>query len=233
MGARRLRLRAGGPGGSASHLAHLAEHRGPAGSSIGGSTLAGNHDGRLELFTKLDEGSLWHRWQTVPNGGWSTWSSLEAPDPGISGEALVKRNADGRLELFTVASDGSVWHRWQTGPGRGPWKAWSPLDRVEITSPEMMTVGAHADGRLILFALSRSAAGGPEVLTREQNLDNGWSQWRSLGRPADAFPSPAALSQSLTDIRFPALARDHAERLQLENPPRPVYIPEPAGRVFF
>jgi hypothetical protein len=232
--------------------------------------LASNADGRLELFTTMDDGALWHRWQTVPNGGWSAWSSLEAPDPGIRGEPLVKRNADGRLELFPVASDGSVWHRRQTGPGRGPWQAWAPLGRVEITSPEMMAVGAHADGRLVLFALSQTAAGGPEVLRREQSSNNGWSEWRSLGRPADAFPVPAALSESLTGIRFPALARDHAGRLQLwslgpnphqlaesrtmfhrleqlgpsddnwahgvyfiDNPPGPVYIPEPAGRDFF
>jgi hypothetical protein len=214
------------PGGGAPwHPWRSLDKSGDHGSSTPEAppVLASNVDGRLELFVTADDGALWHRWQTVPNGGWSAWSSLEAPDPGISGEPLVKRNADGCLELFTVASDGSVWHRWQTKPGGGPWAAWSPRGRVEITSPDRMAIGAHADGRLILFALSQTARG-PEILRCHQERNNGWSGWRSLGRPAEVSPGPPELSESLTGIRFPALARDGSQRLQLwslaQNPDR-------------
>ena len=48
-----------------------------SGSGLGGTTLASNEDGRLELFVLAGDGAVWHRWQKVPNGGWSSWDSLE------------------------------------------------------------------------------------------------------------------------------------------------------------
>ncbi len=54
-------------------------------SSFGGSLLSAsidtpavgqNTDGRLEVFATAPDGSIWHNWQTGPNGVWSGWSSL-------------------------------------------------------------------------------------------------------------------------------------------------------------
>jgi subtilisin family serine protease len=32
--------------------------------------------GRLEVFARGADHALWHKWQVVPNGGWSGWASL-------------------------------------------------------------------------------------------------------------------------------------------------------------
>lgn len=207
-----------GPGLGPWHEWHSLGKPGNRGFATPGAppALASNTDGRLELFVQADDGTLWHRWQTVPNGGWSVWSSLEAPDPGFSGEPVVVRNQDGRLELFTAAADGSVWHRWQTGPGRGPWNEWHWLGQVEITSSDMMAAGAHADGRLVLFALATTTEGHREVWQREQTAPNdGWSEWKSFGRPIDAFPGGGEFSEGLDSIELPILVLDSEERLRL------------------
>ena len=177
--------------------------------------LASNPDGRLEVFATADDGTLWHRWQTVPNGGWSAWSSLKAPDPGISGEPQVARNADGRLELFTVASDGGVWHRWQSGPGRGPWKGWKLLDEGHATSSTQLAVGLGADGRLVVFVLAPGPGGGAELRQRQQFLP-GWSGagWTYFGRPADLFPQ-GVITESLLGLHSPKLVLDQRGFLQL------------------
>jgi hypothetical protein len=38
-----------------------------------------NKDGRLEVFLVKQDGSVWHRWQTQPNGKWSDWASFGKP----------------------------------------------------------------------------------------------------------------------------------------------------------
>ncbi|WP_447600625.1 S8 family peptidase [Nitrospira sp. Nam80] len=50
--------------------------------------------GRLEVFARGSDKALWHKWQTAPNNGWSTWASLG----GWVNQPVVTRNADGRLE---------------------------------------------------------------------------------------------------------------------------------------
>jgi len=132
-------------------------------SSEAPPALASNLDGRLELFVLVNDDTVWHRWQKVPNGGWSPWKSLEKPATGLQGEPAVVRNHDGRLELFSWDEKGTVWHRWQTKPGRGPWAAWAslvgvnvvrPAGRCTLTPPARRRVGA----RSLRPSLSLSAA---------------------------------------------------------------------------
>jgi hypothetical protein len=205
------------PGQGPWHDWHSLERPGdhPLGTPDAPPVLASNPDGRLEVFATADDGTLWHRWQTVPNGGWSAWSSLKAPDPGISGEPQVARNGDGRLELFTVASDGGVWHRWQSGPGGGPWKGWKLLDEGHATSSTQLAVGLGADGRLVVFVLAPGPGGGAELRQRQQFLP-GWSGagWTYFGRPADLFPQ-GVITESLLGLHSPKLVLDQRGFLQL------------------
>jgi hypothetical protein len=181
-------------------------------------TLVSNIGGRLELFVVTQDRTVWHRWQTAPNGDWSAWESLGAPDPGfaeLSGDLLVVRNQDGRLELF--AGGDSLWHRRQAGPGQGPWEPWSALPAPGGGPPGfgMMAVGAHADGRLVMFNLvARTAQDAREVWLREQRPpDDEWSVWISFGRPAKM--NPAEPLKNLANIRFPTLVSDSQGRLEL------------------
>src|SRR5215210_7196619 len=74
-----------------------------------------NRDGRLEVFGTASDDSVWHIWQTSPNGGWGLWESLQE---GALRNLAVGQNQDGRLEVFGTASDDSVWHIWQLEPGK-------------------------------------------------------------------------------------------------------------------
>jgi hypothetical protein len=67
-----------------------------------------NADGRQEIFAVADFGTLFHKWQVAPNGGWSNWASLDRPPTGIrqSDHLTIGTNQDGRLEVFVVGEDG-------------------------------------------------------------------------------------------------------------------------------
>ena len=173
--------------------------------------LASNIDGRLELFVLADDGAVWHRWQNVPNGGWSSWDSLEAP-ASLEHEPVVVRNHDGRLELFSQGFDGTVWHRWQTRPGRGPWAAWRSLGTV-VGLGSKVVAGTQPDGRLLLFAIANLEGGGLEIRQQEQTArNNGWlSEWRPLFRVAEVFPSSA----SITGLSNLVLASENTRGLSL------------------
>jgi hypothetical protein len=178
--------------------------------------LASNLDGRLELFVLANDGAVWHRWQTVPNGGWSPWKSLEKPATRLDGEPAVVRNHDGRLELFTWDREGTVWHRWQTKPGRGPWAAWASLGGVpgSVSHPaagpvtSKVVAGTHSDGRLLLFTIT-NPKGDPEIWQQEQTArNNGWlPEWR-LQKRASELVSPDGSSS--IDLSTPVLTSEAA-----------------------
>jgi hypothetical protein len=178
--------------------------------------LASNLDGRLELFVLVNDDAVWHRWQKVPNGGWSPWKSLEKPATGLQGEPAVVRNHDGRLELFSWDEEGTVWHRWQTKPGRGPWAAWASLGGVPgsasinsatgspVTSK--VVAGTHSDGRLLLFTII-NPQGDPEIWQQEQTArNNGWlPEWRLQNRASQLHSSAGS---SITSLSTPVLTSE-------------------------
>jgi hypothetical protein len=103
------------PGGSWSGWASFGAP--VAGSTVTGLAAGQNLDGRQEVFASVNNGDVWHIWQTAPNNGWSAWDGLGGePSPGV----LVGRNQGGRLEIFVQGRGGGVYHRWQTSPG-GSW----------------------------------------------------------------------------------------------------------------
>ena len=144
-------------------------------------TVAQNRDGRLELFRVAGE-AIWHCWQSTDEDHWSRWQSLDAPD-GQLGDwpPEVARNQDGRLDLI-VAAGGGLWHHCQASAGSGPWEPWQPLyvpDGGIGSGP--MTVGMHADGRLVLMALTAASDGPQELWQVEQTAPNKDWAGKSLG----------------------------------------------------
>ncbi|MEU8926131.1 RICIN domain-containing protein [Kitasatospora sp. NPDC048545] len=69
--------------------------------SLNNLNVAANADGRLEVFARHSDNSLWHTMQTQPSSvdSWSTPSSLGGTT--INDSAVVA-NRDGRLEAFSV-----------------------------------------------------------------------------------------------------------------------------------
>jgi hypothetical protein len=179
--------------------------------------VAPDRDGRLEVFVQGDSlesghlGTVYHIRQD-PTGpdGWSNWAELGSPQVPLLGQPVVARNKDGRLEVFMLGADGAVWHSWQTKPNGDEWtpRQWHSLEG-QGGPFSGLAVGAHADGRLVVFAVAEpSHSASPQqanaIWQREHKLTGGWSPWRSFTRP-DGSPT----------VRDPALALDAKKQLQL------------------
>jgi hypothetical protein len=96
----------------------------PAAGFLDDPVVAQNSDGRLEVFTVLNDDSLWHIWQDPASPTyWSGWDSLGGePD----GRVAVARHLDGRLDAFAAArvvgGPQPLYQRSQTAPNSG----WGP-----------------------------------------------------------------------------------------------------------
>jgi hypothetical protein len=73
-------------------------HGCPSGVLFGSDStpaVASSADGRLELLVVGNDETLWHMWQTAPDGGWSGWRSHDAPTrkeiPAASPGAWLRR----------------------------------------------------------------------------------------------------------------------------------------------
>lgn len=155
--------------------------RAPLSSTMVNPAVARNADGRLEIFALSPDGQqISHRWQTAPNGPWSTWTQFGGPAGAVP---TVGQNADGRLVVFMLGPDGaSLLHRVQTAPSGG-WSDWAEFGGPAAGAP---VVGRNADGRLEVFALGRD---GEAILHRRQTAPNGeWGDWAQFGGPAGAPP---------------------------------------------
>ena len=135
-----------------------------ANPSMSRATVRKNDDGRLEVFLMIDEAdeptgtnqsaTIWHIWQTAPNGTWSSWASLGSPTQGNRSAPSVRKNDDGRLEVFWIGSDGALWHIWQLSAG-GVWGTWNSLGTPtsSIQAQGDPFVAENADGRLEAFVV--------------------------------------------------------------------------------
>lgn len=153
----------------------------PPAQFLGFPTVAANADGRLEAFARvglMSTGALWHIWQSVPNGGWSTWDNLGG---GIGPHFVqVGQNADGRLEVIAINTIGQLIHIWQLTAGGG-WSPWDVLGSPPGVSLVQAVVGQNADGRLEAFSFGTDDA----LWHIWQTAPNGgWSGWDSLGSPS-------------------------------------------------
>ena len=149
----------------------------PGGIGLSLAIVGQNADGRLEVFADGSDGGVWHIWQTVPNGGWSSWDTLGKAGGLATRVGCVGRNADGRLELFAQQAN-AIWHIWQTAPNGG-WSSWgslgTPPGATVVRDP---VVGTNADGRLELFVPDLN---GDAWHIWQTTAGGGWSAWDSLG----------------------------------------------------
>jgi uncharacterized repeat protein (TIGR02543 family) len=136
-------------------------------------------DGRLTIFSHGSNYEVYQLWQTVPNGGWSAWTSFGQPSGVNLHEPAVGRNEDGRLEFFTSGSDGQIWHKNQVAPN-SYWSGWLNLGKpsgIDLGNPAvspiggaLMTVFARGDDSAI-WSIGQTEANG------------GFGDWISVGKP--------------------------------------------------
>jgi hypothetical protein len=130
-----------------------------------------NKDWRLELFVAID-GVVWTRSQR-PEGGWSDWESLGAPEGQEASWVVAAQTRQRTVNLFT--GDSELFHRWQFFDGSG-WGSWRPLPKPPRV--RFATVGAHADGRLVLFGVEEDT--GSLWKLEQDHTGSSWSEWQSI-----------------------------------------------------
>ena len=151
----------------------------PPSQLLGSPLVASNADGRLEVFTVAQDGTIWHVWQTAPNNGWSNWTQFGLSYNAASSGLTAVSNTDGRIEIFFMGSGGEVWHFWQLLPNDG----WS--DAASLGFPAGGIIGkctatTNSDGRIEVIGV-----GSDNSLWHIWQVapNNGWSGWDSFGSP--------------------------------------------------
>jgi hypothetical protein len=156
----------------------------PPGGLQGDAAVSTNSDGRLEIFARAIDNSVWHAWQAAPNAGWGAWSRLGAAGDLFASNVTVGRNGDGRLEIAVVNATGTLWHAWQTAPSSG-WSNFFPLaGRTIAGTPGINT---NRDGRLEIFA--RAGDDRSIVHIYQAAPSSGWVSWSGLGGRLGSDPA--------------------------------------------
>ncbi|WP_339959388.1 hypothetical protein [Photorhabdus hainanensis] len=89
-----------------------------------------NLSGRLEVFARGADNTLWRAWQVYHNGPWSNWSSFTGI---IASAPTVAKNSDGRIEVFVLGLDKALWHLWQTTSSTtSPWTTWAIIGGITL-----------------------------------------------------------------------------------------------------
>jgi hypothetical protein len=175
----RLEVVASNPGGiyhkyqnpnlSWSGWSALTGANGVAGNGNARLATGSAPDGRIEFFA-LNDQVFYHIYQTVPDGGWSNWTT----DFGGGGTYVaVGTHKSGRLEVV-ASNPGGIYHKFQNPDFT--WSGWSAL-----TGPNGVTGNGNAklatdrspDGRIETFALNNQAF----YHIYQTTPDGGWSNW--------------------------------------------------------
>ncbi|HEX4273933.1 MAG TPA: hypothetical protein VHZ74_01195 [Bryobacteraceae bacterium] len=148
--------------------------KGLGGSIIGSPATGLNFDGRLEVFVRNSDNSVWHKAQTSPGGtGWSDWESLGGV---ITSDPVVGQDGNGELEVFAAGTDGALWHTAQTSPGSSQWSGWTSLGGAVSGNPAVVV-----DSHLQLEVFARGPDSALWAITQSGESSPTWSSWVSFG----------------------------------------------------
>lgn len=85
--------------------------------SLGGELTSGPDvcswaGGRLDVFARGPDNTLWHKWF---DNGWSEWESLGGI---LTSDPTAVSWSQGRIDVFTRGPDDALWHKWFDGEWR-------------------------------------------------------------------------------------------------------------------
>ncbi|MGE3781957.1 MAG: hypothetical protein AB7H71_04360, partial [Alphaproteobacteria bacterium] len=172
--------------------------------------IAGNQDGRLQVFALGADGLAHTIWQQSPGGDWSAWGMLAAANPAISALA-VAQDRDGRLEVFALRQPDSagnivLTHTWQTAPNGG-WNSWQDWP-LPSSGQGMTSLAAIRDQEGCLAVVVLGAAGQTAQAARQTSPGIGWSDWLGIGAPSVALSQPALMMNRDGSLEIFALGSD-------------------------
>jgi peptidoglycan/xylan/chitin deacetylase (PgdA/CDA1 family) len=140
--------------------------------SVGGvlsaaPAVVGGGDGRIDVFVRGTDDSLWTR-ALPPGGSWSPWTSLGGWL--TTGPAGVYLDAV-RLDLYAIGGDHAVWHRTWTG---STWSGWQSVGGQTYVAPTVAP-SPQGDGAWVF------ARGTGNGLYLNPNAAGGGTAWQDLG----------------------------------------------------
>lgn len=90
-----------------------------SGYTFSGQPVVGiNADGRLEVFVRANDGTIYTAWETVAGSStsWYGWVPLQANgSPQFQGNPSVAINSDGRMEIIARNSKNQIWRSMRMG----------------------------------------------------------------------------------------------------------------------
>ena len=168
------------------------------------TSMAPNADGHLEAFARGTDNTIWHNYQTAPNGRWTGWMTLPSGHT-FNSDPVVGVNANGMLELFARGTDNHIWTTWQNTVGSSTsWAAWVPLS-LSSTSQFQGTpsVVQNSDGRLEVVARRSDGT----IWHNYQLAPSGsWSSWSEVQVSGPTFHGDPVIAAN-GDGRLEAFAR--------------------------
>jgi len=89
-------------------------------------SVTAEQDGRLELFARGMDNSIWHTRETALNGSFAAWSPLPTSVANSPPASVIR--SDGLIDVYAVGFDGTVWHSVQNGVNAPTYSAWTAVD---------------------------------------------------------------------------------------------------------
>ena len=132
--------------------------------------ISTSKDGKIDLFVRGLNKTIYRLSQTAPNGGWANWVNMggvAASDP------VAVTNRSGGNTVFARFTDDNLYCSTQNGPS-GNWSTWTSLGGPIAGRP---AVGKSPDGRLDVFCRMFDGS----ISHRWENTSGGWQNWASLG----------------------------------------------------
>ena len=134
-------------------------------------------DGRMHVFVRAADATLWEAHQTRPGSHWSRWDR----DPfasGLAGDPAVARDSRGAIQVVATSADGSVRVNRQAHAG-GPWRGWHSLGKPagQAVLGGRTTVLRDGAGLLEAFVLTEDGS----VFAAIQSKGDRWLPWTQIG----------------------------------------------------
>ncbi|MFM6928509.1 MAG: hypothetical protein ACKOX6_08585 [Bdellovibrio sp.] len=154
------------------------ESRSVAGYRIQSIATAVRPGGRIDLFARGNDNSLW--WRAYHSGNWDNWKSLGGAldsEPAATG-----RSPSSMVDVFYRGANNGLW---QLTNRQGNWGTWQGLLGSFDTGPGACSWGSN---RVDLFARTWNK-------TIQHSYFNGvtWSAWETLTQMVFSAPAAAAI----------------------------------------
>ncbi len=153
----------------------------PSGNGFHDTAVAANADGRLELFAQDGYGRIYHKWQSTPDGAFSSWASVSPPSTFTSSGSLVLHaNEDGRLVLFSLRIDGA-YHIEQITPNGG-WSGWYSHGLPPGGNEQVSLSICSTNNTLVIFTIDSNTSNINYLWQTAPNSSD-WGSWFSIAHP--------------------------------------------------